>query len=121
VVYTEEAVVEHTLEAFRGEFRWLLDRSFWQGYSKRVLEILYPDAPDEKSEYLSWLLTERVPGRLKGLLRTPSVPAVKQLLAIAAFTGAVGVGYLYAVLKPGLRDELDVEDGVSVPIDGGDG
>ncbi|GAB7095457.1 glucosyl-dolichyl phosphate glucuronosyltransferase [Halolamina litorea] len=100
MLFTEDAVVHHKLFEYRGEFDWLVSRSFWQGYSKRVMDLLYPDAPDDKSAYLRQLLTERVPGRVKGLVRRPSIPAVKQLLAIFVFTGAVGLGYLYAILTP---------------------
>jgi len=107
VVYTDEAVVDHTLEEFRGDFWWLLDRSFWQGYSKWVMGLLYPDAPDDKADYLQWLVTERLPGRVKGLFTSPSKAAVTQLLTILAFTAAVGVGYVYAMVHPdplGRRD-----------------
>jgi glycosyltransferase involved in cell wall biosynthesis len=107
VVYTEDAVVHHTLFAYRGDFRWLVARSFWQGYSKRVMDLLYPDAPDDKNDYLRWLVGERVPGRLKGLITKPSVAAVLQLLAIVVFTSAVGLGYLYAILTPNLVERTN--------------
>ncbi|MFB6301618.1 MAG: glucosyl-dolichyl phosphate glucuronosyltransferase [Haloferacaceae archaeon] len=107
MVYTEEAVVHHKLFDYRTDFGWLVARSFWQGYSKRVFDRLYPDAPDDKNDYLRWLLGERVPGRLRGLATTPSVPALAQLLAVFAFTAAVGLGYLYAVLTPGLVERAN--------------
>jgi len=107
MVFTEDAVVHHKLFDYRGEFDWLVSRSFWQGYSKRVMDLLYPDAPDDKSAYLERLLTERVPGRLKGLVRKPSMAAVKQLLAIFVFTGAVGLGYLYAILTPDVVEKAN--------------
>ena len=49
VVYVEDAVVHHTLFAYRGEFLWLVSRSFWQGYSKTILEALYGAATDRAS------------------------------------------------------------------------
>ncbi|MFC5279644.1 glucosyl-dolichyl phosphate glucuronosyltransferase [Halorubrum rubrum] len=107
MVYAEDAVVHHTLFEYRGEFRWLLFRSFWQGYSKRVMDLLYPDAPDAKGEYLKWLVTDRVPRRLEGLVRSPSRAAVAQLAAIGVFTGAVGLGYLYAVVTPDLIEKAN--------------
>jgi len=107
MVYTEEAVVHHKLFDYRADFRWLLARSFWQGYSKRVFGRLYPDAPDDKNDYLRWLLSERVPGRLRGLVAAPSTPALAQLLAVVAFTAAVGAGYLYAALTPGLVERAN--------------
>jgi glycosyltransferase involved in cell wall biosynthesis len=107
MVFTEDAVVHHTLFDYRGEFDWLVSRSFWQGYSKRVMDLLYPDAPDDKGDYLRQLLTERVPGRLKGLVRSPSMAAVKQLIAIFVFTGMVGLGYLYAILTPNVVEKAN--------------
>jgi glycosyltransferase involved in cell wall biosynthesis len=102
MVFTEDAVVHHKLFEYRGEFRWLLFRSFWQGYSKRVMDLLYPDAPDDKSAYLKQLLTYFVPKRLSALVRSPSISEVKQLVSIFVFTGAVGLGYLYAIATPGV-------------------
>jgi len=107
MVYTEDAVVHHTLFEYRREFRWLVSRSFWQGYSKRVMDLLYPDAPDAKGDYLKWLLTDRVPRRVEGLVQSPSVAAVTQLGAIGAFTAAVGLGYLYAMVTPDLVEKAN--------------
>jgi len=107
MVFTEDAVVHHKLFDYRGEFDWLVSRSFWQGYSKRVMDLLYPDAPDDKSAYLKQLLTHFVPERLKELLRSPSVAEVKQLLSIFVFTGAVGLGYLYAILTPNVVEKAN--------------
>ncbi|AKH98000.1 glucosyl-dolichyl phosphate glucuronosyltransferase [Halanaeroarchaeum sulfurireducens] len=104
MVFVEDAVVHHTLFDYRGDFGWLVSRSFWQGYSKRVMDLLYPDAPDSKSAYLEQLLTHFVPKRVQGLVRRPSVAAVLQLVMIFVFTGAVGLGYLYAVLQPNLLE-----------------
>jgi glycosyltransferase involved in cell wall biosynthesis len=106
VIYTDDAVVEHKLFEYRGDFRWLVFRSFWQGYSKRVMELLYPDEDGDETEYLGFLFSNRVPRRLKGLVTKPSVAAGLQILAILVFTGAVGVGYLYALLTPGLLEKV---------------
>lgn len=107
MVYTEDAVVHHKLFEYRGKFSWLVFRSFWQGYSKRVMDILYPDAPDDKSAYLKQLLTYFVPKRLSALVRSPSVSEVKQLVSIFVFTGAVGLGYLYAIATPGVVEKAN--------------
>jgi hypothetical protein len=97
--FTEDAVVHHTLFNYRGDFRWLVARSFWQGYSKRMFDLLYPDSPDDKNDYLRWLLGERVPGRIQGLVASPSIPALTQLVAALVFTAVVGLGYMYAALS----------------------
>ncbi len=100
MLFTEDAVVHHTLFDYRGDFRWLVARSFWQGYSKRMFDLLYPDAPDDKNDYLRWLAGERVPRRVAGVPKSASkVAAVAQLVSIATFTTAVGLGYLAAVAR----------------------
>lgn len=103
VIYNKEAVVHHTLFEYRGDFRWLVARSFWQGYSKRIMDLLLPEAAGDKQEYLKRLLTTFVPLRLKELVRRPSMAGVKQLVAIIVFTAAVGLGYLYGFSKPKQR------------------
>ncbi|WP_436344715.1 glucosyl-dolichyl phosphate glucuronosyltransferase [Natronorubrum sp. FCH18a] len=98
VVYNTEAVVHHKLFDYRGDFRWLVFRSFWQGYSKRIMDLLLPEASGDKNEYLKQLLLEFVPGRMSDLARGPSSPKVKQLVTIFIFTAAVGFGYLYGLI-----------------------
>ena len=107
MIFTEEAVVHHKLFDYRGDFRWLISRSFWQGYSKRVMDLLYPNAPDNKSAYLKQLLTHFVPKRLTRLIRSPSIDEIKQLFSIFVFTTAVGLGYLYAMLTPNVVEKAN--------------
>ena len=98
VIYNTDAVVHHKLFDYRGDFRWLVFRSFWQGYSKRIMDILLPEAAGDKNDYLKQLMLGFVPMRLKELVRDPSMPRAKQLVTIFIFTAAVGFGYLYGLL-----------------------
>ena len=107
MVFTEDAVVHHKLFDYRGEFGWLVSRSFWQGYSKRVMDLLYPDAEDNKSAYLEQLLTRFVPKRMKNLVRSPSVNQFLQLIAIFTFTAAVGLGYAYGTVTPNVVEKAN--------------
>lgn len=99
VIYNKDAVVHHKLFGYRGSFRWLVARSFWQGYSKRAMDILLPQAAGDKNEYLKQLMLKHVPERLKNLARRPSAAKLGQLAAIFVFTAAVGFGYLYGLAK----------------------
>ena len=101
VEYVEDAVVHHTLFTYRGKFRWLLFRSFWQGYSKRIMNLLLPDKESSEREYLQMLYLSYVPSRLNSLVREPTTAKAKQVVSIFAFTAAVGFGYLYGLLKTG--------------------
>jgi glycosyltransferase involved in cell wall biosynthesis len=111
VVYADDAVVDHKLFDYRGDFDWLVFRSFWQGYSKRVMDLLYPGEDGDETDYLRYLVLDRVPRRLKGCVTKPSVAAVLQILTIVIFTGAVGLGYLYALATPGLLEKVETVDG----------
>ncbi len=99
MIYNRNAVVNHQLFDYRGDFRWLVGRSFWQGYSKRIMDVLLPEAAGDKNEYLKQLMLEFVPERLWDLGREPALSKAKQLVAIFVFTAAVGFGYLYGLLE----------------------
>ncbi|MBO4246562.1 glycosyltransferase [Halomicrobium sp. IBSBa] len=97
--YTPDAIVAHKIFDYRTELGWLLDRAFWQGYSKRGLEVLVPETDGTESDYLATLLFVATPRRLRGLRTEPSLAAVVQLAMLFVFTGVVGLGYLYGTVK----------------------
>lgn len=100
VVYNPDAKVGHKVFEWRIDKRWLLERAFWQGYSKRAMETLVSEASSaEESAFLKRLVFEFVPSRIKSFVFGPSVPKVKQLVALFLLTGTVGIGYLYGILK----------------------
>jgi GT2 family glycosyltransferase len=99
VYYNPEAEVAHKVFEYRTEPRWLLDRAFWQGYSKRGMEVLVPESTGEETEFLGKLLFEFTPDRLKGLLTDPSREKAAQFVWLYLLTAAVGVGYLYGATK----------------------
>jgi len=108
VLYVEDAVVHHKLFAYRGEFRWLVFRSFWQGFSKRVMELLYPGAQGNESAFLKDLVVRALPSRVKRTVVERSTEPAKEAVAIVVFTAAVGLGYLYGLTKRDvLREEVD--------------
>ncbi|MDS0258461.1 glycosyltransferase [Haloarcula sp. S1CR25-12] len=95
VYYTPDARVAHKIFDYRTDPGWLVDRAFWQGYSKRGMEVLVPESTGDESDFLRQLLFESVPDRLGDLVRSPSVAGVLQLVALFVLTGCVGAGYLY--------------------------
>jgi len=98
VVYNEEAIVYHKIFEYRTEFRWLVGRAFWQGYSKRVMNLRHPEDEGNEGAYLRELVTRYVPHRIRNLLSNPTVPNLTQLLSIFVFTAVVGFGYLYGLV-----------------------
>jgi glycosyltransferase involved in cell wall biosynthesis len=107
VVYNDNAVVYHKIFDYRTDPWWLLDRAFWQGYSKHVMERVLKTDDDGKRTYLKQLMLEFVPRRAAGLVRSPSAVAFVQLVMIFVLTGTVGLGYLYGKAQP---DEAFLED-----------
>jgi glycosyltransferase involved in cell wall biosynthesis len=99
VWYNPDAEVAHKVFDYRTDALWLLDRAFWQGYSKRAMSQLTDEDGDQEGDYLRRLAVEFIPERVGTLVRQPSRPAVSQLLMLVAFTVAVGVGFLYGVLR----------------------
>ena len=99
VMYNPDAQVAHKVFEYRTHRRWLLDRAFWQGYSKRAMESLVPDSSDAESAFLRRLSSEFFPARLRRLLVNPSVEEADQLSMLALLTACVGAGYLYGTIK----------------------
>lgn len=100
VVYNPDAKVAHKIFGYRTNRRWIAKRAFWQGYSKRALQSLLPEATgDEETDFLKLLLFSSIPNRLRGLVMEPSVAKVEQLVWVVALTVLVGVGYLYGSVK----------------------
>lgn len=99
VVYNENAVVYHKIFGYRTDLRWLLDRAFWQGYSKRIMEVILSKQEGGKEKYLKQLLFIFVPMRIIDILKSPSLSKLVQLLMIFVFTSVVGLGYLYGILQ----------------------
>ena len=100
VVYNPDAKVAHKVFDYRTEPLWLIKRAFWQGYSKRALEVLLPDASrQEESEFLSFLLLDSIPWRIKRFVSSPSTNLIAQLIWLILLTGLVGLGYLYGIAK----------------------
>ena len=95
VYYVPDALVAHRIFDYRTDPGWLVDRAFWQGYSKRGMEVFVPESTGEESDFLGDLLLSYVPQRIGGLVRSPSVGAALQLVFLFVLTGAVGLGYLY--------------------------
>ncbi|QSG12631.1 Glycosyl transferase family 2 [Halapricum desulfuricans] len=99
VWYNPQAEVAHKVFEYRTDPKWLLDRAFWQGYSKRAMEVLLEESSGEEGDFLGALLGEYVPGRLSGLLADPSRENGMQLLMLFVLTAVVGTGYLYGLTK----------------------
>jgi glycosyltransferase involved in cell wall biosynthesis len=99
VYYNPDAVVFHKIFDYRTKRTWLVKRAFWQGVSKRGMEVLVPAASGEEWGFLSRLVFDFVPSRLKRLFRQPSFTKADQFVMLFILTVAVGFGYLYGMTQ----------------------
>ena len=99
VIYTPDAIVSHKIYEYRTEPKWLVERAFWQGYSKRAMETLVPESSNEESEQLRRLLLRYIPRRVWNLLVSPSKTKATQLATLLVLLVATGIGYLYGILR----------------------
>ena len=99
VYYNPQAEVSHKVFEYRTELGWLLDRAFWQGYSKRGMEEFVPESSGEESVFLRLLLIEFAPRRLLELISNPNRERLLQFLMLFILTALVGTGYAYRIVK----------------------
>jgi len=101
VYYVPDALVAHKIFDYRTDPGWLIDRAFWQGYSKRGMEVFVPESTGEESDFLRQLLVDSIPTRVRDLTPMPTVAGLLQLFFLFLLTGTVGVGYLYGTVAFG--------------------
>ncbi len=100
VIYNPDARVGHKVFEYRTRKRWLIERAFWQGYSKSVMKDLVTDSGEkEESVFLKRLFGSYVPERLRSLLTSPNITKGTQLVSLIALTAAVGFGYGFGEIK----------------------
>lgn len=98
VLYVPDAIVEHKVYHYRIDRRWLLERAFWQGYSKRRMAEIDSDATNTEREFLRKLLVQFFPARSAELIRSPSLAKLDTLVMLLVFTLSTGMGFFYAVV-----------------------
>ena len=99
VWYDPEAEVAHKVFDYRTKLWWLIDRAFWQGYSKRAMESFVDDEGGEERTFLVSLVWKCLPRRLLGLLYGLDSRKIAQLIMLVILTAVVGTGYLYGRVK----------------------
>lgn len=93
VVYNPAAIIYHKVFPERLRMKYLLKRTFWQGYSKRVMQ--ETGHPLGEEQRFMGVLFAGVGRRIKA--KSPT--AFKQLAVLAIFTFSVFLGYTAKLLK----------------------
>jgi len=102
VIYNPEALVYHKIPVSKVTAGMLLNRSFYQGYSKALIRKLHPSAGTMQTEnaYLRHLLFKRIPA---GVLKIFSASEFQKILMLTGSILGVGLGYIYGMLVFGTR------------------
>jgi len=87
VWYNPDAIVHHKVFKSRVVLKTLFRRAFWQGYSKRAIGENTTDKLNQEAGFLKYVIFTGIPER------------IIQLFFLIAFTGTVGLGYLYRMLE----------------------
>jgi len=89
VIYNPKAVVYHKVTASKLKFEVLLNRSFYQGYSKALIQkMASPGALNTERSYLKKLFSRSTPSR-----------TTKQTAVLLLCVLAVGLGFIYGRIK----------------------
>ncbi|APE95326.1 glycosyltransferase family 2 protein [Halodesulfurarchaeum formicicum] len=99
VLYNPDAEVGHKVYEFRTDPVFLLKRAFWQGVSKRGMQVYSETELESESDFLKNLVTSAVPSRLKQLVRGERLKNLQQLGFLLFATVSVGLGYVYGFSK----------------------
>lgn len=98
--YQPEAIVHHKVPPQRLTLRYLISRSYQEGFSKaKVQKLLQPTQQTSSTQqilstenaYLRYLLSKSIPERLTRFYHRESLP---QIVAIIMCVAATGLGYL---------------------------
>jgi len=102
ILYEPDAVVYHKVPSWRMTLKYVIKRSFDEGFSKAKLETLVssPNPLSTETSYLCYLLFTSIPQRLKRFYKKGSL---SQVGAIIVSIAATGVGYLAGRVKYMMR------------------
>ncbi len=101
VMYNPNAIVYHKIFEKRTKISFLIQRAFWQGYSKAVMKNIVGKIEEERY-FLKYLLVNRTVTRLNNFIKG-SMKDLSKLAFIWLFTLLVGAGYAYGRLTKSLK------------------
>jgi glucosyl-dolichyl phosphate glucuronosyltransferase len=98
VTYNPQAIVYHKIPRSKLKIGLLIKRSFYQGYSKALINKLdkSTDPLNTERTYLKYLILKSIPGRLKKFYR---LSELKKVFVLIASIAGVGLGFLFGSVK----------------------
>jgi glycosyltransferase involved in cell wall biosynthesis len=102
IIYNPEAIVHHKVPSSKLKFRLLLHRSFYQGYSKALIQKLVPSPRflNPEKSYLKNLFLKYFPERIKKIfVGDERLIEIKKLCVLLLSVLAAGLGFIYGHIK----------------------
>jgi cellulose synthase/poly-beta-1,6-N-acetylglucosamine synthase-like glycosyltransferase len=104
IAYSREMAVKHKVYGFRLTMKNILERCYWEGYSKALISRMYRgDSMTLEQDYI-FLLIRSIPGESGGIVR------FRQAATICLSAMAVGIGFCMFSIK-GSREQTAFWDG----------
>ena len=96
--YHPTARVDHKVYRFQLRWRWLLNRAYWQGYSKALMADSVPGSTSTERAFLTELFKRRVPDYVRQAVTERTLRPLASAGAALALTASVGAGFAAAKL-----------------------
>lgn len=93
MIYTDQAIIYHTVESEQCTMRWLSNRAYLQGVTKAFIEDKHAqDELDTENNYLKYLFMRSIPKYISSIPNQPIDSSIK-LVSLLWFTFLVFLGY----------------------------
>jgi len=102
IIYNPEAIVHHKVPSSKLKLSLLLRRSFYQGYSKALIQKIIPESDmlNPEKSYLKYVLLKYIPERTKKIIiGYERLNEIKKLCVLLLSVLVVGLGFIYSHIK----------------------
>ena len=96
VYYTPSASVEHRVYEWQLTWRWLINRAYWQGFTKELLEQSVPNSTEAETRFLRMLVVQSMPKYFRQTISTRSHIPVFRCMFLVILSLTVALGYISA-------------------------
>jgi glycosyltransferase involved in cell wall biosynthesis len=100
IYYNPRAIILHKVYSDQVRFKYIIERCFWQGYTKKVIGSKNEDSLDTEQSYLKDIFRKSIPKYLKEISKLNNIFSnTSKLFMLFLLTSFVGLGFLYGYIK----------------------
>lgn len=99
VLYNPEAIVGHRVYQYRTEPTFLLKRAFYQGVSKRGMQLYTQTELDSESNFLKGLLIQSIPEKIQKIMSGKYKQGLLKAIFLILGIASVGFGYIWGSIR----------------------